>query len=226
MSIKIAIVEDNRTVREGLAFLVGNSPGFECVGQWASGEEALDHAPKIKPNVVLMDIGLPGMSGIECITRLKEILPDTQVMMLTVFEDDDRVFQSLSAGATGYLLKKTHSAQILEAIADLHRGGAPMSSQIARRVVEAFKKSADPPSDVDALTPREKEILGYLANGFLYKEIAEMLGIRVDTVRTHIRNLYEKLQVRTRMQAVNKAMPNRPISPFLKFPPRPSSDSK
>jgi DNA-binding NarL/FixJ family response regulator len=225
MPIKIAIVEDNRTVREGLGYLVGNAPGFECVGQWASAEEALVLLPSIKPDVVLMDIGLPGMSGIQCIARLKEILPATQVMMLTVFEDDDRVFQSLSAGATGYLLKKTHSAQIVEAITDLHRGGAPMSSQIARRVVEAFRKPGDSHSEVDALTPREKEILGHLAQGFLYKEIADMLSIRVDTVRTHIRNLYEKLQVRTRMQAVNKAMPNRPIGFPAKHTKHPKHDA-
>jgi DNA-binding NarL/FixJ family response regulator len=209
MAIKVAIVEDNRTVRDGLKFLIGHSPGCECVRGWATAEEALEQVERVRPDVVLMDIGLPGMSGIDCITQIKKLLPKIQILMLTVFEDDDRVFQSLTAGASGYLLKKSDPTQVIAAIEDIHRGGSPMSSQIARRVVAFFQKPQSDHRQVDGLSPREQEILTLLAKGFLYKEIAESLGISVETVRTHIRNLYEKLHVRSRMEAVNKARQHR-----------------
>jgi DNA-binding NarL/FixJ family response regulator len=215
MAIKVAIVEDNVTVRDGIRYLVNTSSGFECVRFWASAEKALEEVMEVKPDVVLMDIGLPGMSGIECISLVKQMLPACQILMLTVFEDDERVFQSLAAGATGYLLKNTHPGKIMAAIEDVHRGGSPMSSQIARRVVATFQQPVVSDPKVGTLSPREKEILEYLAKGYLYKEIAAALDISVDTVRTHIRNLYEKLHVRTRMEAVNKAMPKRTMPAFL-----------
>jgi DNA-binding NarL/FixJ family response regulator len=162
--------------------------------------------PKAPPDVVLMDIGLPGISGIECICTLKPIIPKTQIMMLTVFEDDQRIFQSLAAGATAYLVKKTPPAKLLEAITDLHAGGSPMSNQIARRLVGEFQKSKSHASETEGLSPRETEVLHLLAKGFLYKEIAAQLCISQQTVRTHLRNIYEKLQVRTRTEAVIKAL--------------------
>jgi DNA-binding NarL/FixJ family response regulator len=212
MLIKVAIVEDNVTVREGLRYLISSSPGFECVRTWGSAEDALEEIAGLRPDVVLMDIRLPGMSGIECIIRAKQLIPSTQIVMLTIFEDDERVFQSLAAGATGFLLKNTDPTQIMAAIQDVHRGGSPMSSQIARRVVATFQRPTVPDPAFEMLSPREKEVLEYLAKGFLYKEIAQTLDISVETVRTHIRNLYEKLHVRTRMEAVNKALPKRTTS--------------
>ncbi len=214
MPIRVAIVEDTREIREGLAFLINSSPGFSCVAACGSAEDALLRLPKSIPDVTLMDIQLPGMSGIECIRLLKSRLPAMQIMMLTIFEDHDRIFQSLMAGASGYLIKKTPPQRIIEAIQDLHMGGSPMSNQIARRVVDAFRqpacfsdgKSSDP-SVLQQLSSREQEILHHLAQGFLYKEIAESLRISIETVRTHIRHIYEKLHVRSRTEAVLKAFP-------------------
>lgn len=167
--------------------------------------------PSRRPDVVLMDIGLPGMSGIDCIRQLKETFPRCQIMMLTVFEDHDRIYESLLAGASGYLVKKTPPAKLLEAIRDVHAGGSPMSNQIARRVVEAFRASGSSGSKdtsrLDALSTREQEILACLSQGLLYKEIAARLGISIETVRTHIRNVYQKLQVRSRTEALLKAFP-------------------
>jgi DNA-binding NarL/FixJ family response regulator len=162
------------------------------------------------PDVVLMDIDSPGMSGIECIRLLKQRQPNLQIMMLTVFEDHDRIFQSLSAGASGYLLKQTPPDKLLEAIAELHRGGAPMSTQIARRAVEVFQQSRPGQSTTENLSPRETEIINLLGKGFLYKEIAAQLGISVETVRTHIHHTYEKLHVRTRTEAVMKVFGRHP----------------
>jgi DNA-binding NarL/FixJ family response regulator len=194
-------------VRDGFAFLIGASPGVLCVGVCKSGEEALETLPSLNPDVVLMDIGLPGMSGIECIARLKRELPSTQIMMLTVFEDDERIFNSITAGATGYLLKNTPPAKLIEAISDLHAGGSPMSNQIARRLVREFQKPHPKECDLSSLSARELEVLNLLAKGFLYKEIADTLKLSRHTVRTHIRNIYEKLQVRSRTEAVVKAFP-------------------
>ena len=203
--IRVALVEDDRVVREGLSRIVGRAPKYACVATCATAEEALDRLPALKPDVVLMDIGLPGMSGIDCIRELKRRQSRIQILMLTVFEDHDRIFRSLAAGAAGYLLKQTEPARLLEAIAELHAGGAPMSAQIARRVVEAFRRpSADGAAAGEPLSVREREIVTILAQGRLYKEIADQLGLSVETIRTHLRNIYEKLHVRNRTEAVTK----------------------
>jgi DNA-binding NarL/FixJ family response regulator len=174
------------------------------VAAYANAENALEELPDQEADVVLMDIGLPGMSGIECIRTLKSQHPQMQIMMLTVYEDDDKIFNSLKAGATGYILKKTPPAQLLQAIQDLHNGGSPMSPQIARKVVQTFQSMRAPSQAAEPLSKREQEILAYLAKGHLYKEIAATLHISVETVRTHLRNIYEKLHVRTRTEAVVK----------------------
>jgi DNA-binding NarL/FixJ family response regulator len=202
--IRIAVVEDDKTVREGLQMLLNGSPGFSCVAAYGSGEDALAGIPEMMPDVVLMDINLPGINGIECILKLKEMDLPLLFIMLTVFEDADAIFRSLSAGACGYLLKHTPPAKLLEAIQDVYRGGSPMSGEIARKVVQSFQQPAIKSDTKVSLTKREEEILGFLAQGFFYKEIAGSLSISVETVRTHIRNIYEKLQVRTRTEAILK----------------------
>lgn len=202
--IRVAIVEDTAEVRDGLTYLVNASEGLTCVATCATAEDGLERLPDVLPDVVLMDIGLPGMSGIECIRLLKVELPRTQIMMLTVFEDDERIFQSLAAGATGYLIKNTAPVRLLESIRDLHAGGSPMSNQIARRLVREFQKDKSA-CETSGLSPRENEILQLLSKGLLYKEIADKLSISRNTVRTHLRNIYEKLHVRTRTEAVMKA---------------------
>ena len=204
-AIKVALVEDSPEEREALFYLLRGSPGFACVGAFSTGEEALETLPALAPDVVLMDIHLPGISGIECIRRLKSTLPATRVMMLTVFEDHDRIFESLRAGASGYLLKKTPPARLLEAVQELHQGGAPMSGPIARQVVAAFQSPAEGNAQFEQLSGREQEILHLLNQGFLYKEIANRLGIALGTVRTHIARIYDKLHVRSRAQAMLKA---------------------
>ncbi|MCZ7640952.1 MAG: response regulator transcription factor [Verrucomicrobia bacterium] len=217
MSIRVAIVEDDVEVRDGLAWLFRNSPGFECVAACGSSEEALRTLPPLGPDVVLLDIHLPGKSGIDCLPLLKTHCPATQVSMLTVFEDDDLIFRSLAAGATGYLLKKTPPAGILDAVRDLHAGGSPMSSQIARKVVNALAhRGASPAPETakvpppahdqanDVLCRREREILDRLGRGHRYKEIADELGITIHTVRTFIRRMYEKLHVHSRTEALIK----------------------
>ena len=203
-AVKVAIVEDNREIREGLALLINSAPGFECITACANAEEALVGLPIKQPDVVLMDIQLPGMSGIDCIRELKQQLPKLQILMLTVFEDYERIFRSLSAGASGYLVKKTPPAKLLEAIRDVQAGGSPMSSQIARLVVEKFRQPAPSANPDQELSWREQEILQLLAQGYLYKEIAASLGVSIDTVRCHLRHVYEKLHVRTRAEAVQK----------------------
>jgi DNA-binding NarL/FixJ family response regulator len=203
-SIRIAVVEDDKTVREGLQMLLQGSHGFSCVAVFGNGEDALVELPALKPDVVLMDIHLPGISGIECIVKLKETDHSMLFIMLTVFEDSDAIFQSLAAGASGYLLKHTPPAKLLEAIQDVHHGGSPMSGEIARKVVQSFRNQPAGVNSTDGLTKRELEILGYLAKGYLYKEIAGELFLSVETIRTHIRNIYEKLQVRTRTEAILK----------------------
>jgi len=202
--IRVALVEDDHQVRAGLRLLIDHSKKCACVAAFGSAEEALARLPTLQADVVLMDIRLPGMSGIECIRELKLRQPKFQIMMLTVFEEHDRIFQSLTAGASGYLLKQTPPDKLLEAITELHRGGAPMSTQIARRVVEVFQQAAPGGDATAGLSPREKEIVALLAKGHLYKEIASQLGISVETVRTHIHNTYEKLHVRSRTEAVMK----------------------
>ncbi|MGH7449822.1 MAG: response regulator, partial [bacterium] len=191
-------------IRNGLADFINGAAGFRCVATYANAEAALEDLPDLEPGVVLMDIGLPGMSGIECIRILKTQHPKLQIMMLTVYEDDDKIFNSLVAGASGYILKKTPPDKLLESIRDLYNGGSPMSSQIARKVVQTFQHTQKPAQPIADLSKREQEILAYLAKGYLYKEIAATLHISVETVRTHLRNIYEKLHVRTRTEAVVK----------------------
>jgi DNA-binding NarL/FixJ family response regulator len=204
--IRIAVVEDDRTLRDVLAILLNGTPGFSCVASYGNGEDAVAGLPMMNPDVVLMDINLPGMSGIECILRLKEMNHSMLFIMLTVFEDSDVIFQSLSAGASGYLLKQTPPARLLEAIQDVYKGGSPMSREIARKVVQSFQHPATNSDNEIKLTKREEEILLHLVKGFFYKEIAGLLFISMDTVRTHIRHIYEKLQVRTRSEAIYKYM--------------------
>jgi len=206
-SIRVSIVEDNTRVRGNLAKLIQVSPGFECVSVYPNAEAALAELPSVRPDVVLMDINLPGMNGVACVHQMKPMLPGAQVVMLTVYENTDLIFRALSAGASGYMLKQTPPAELLAAVQDVHRGGSPMSSHIARKVVASFQH---PPStaskELETLTAREQEVLDYLAKGFLYKEIAEALGISYDTVHTHIRKIYEKLHVRSRTEAVAKRL--------------------
>lgn len=203
-SIRIAVVEDDKTVREGLQMLLNGSPGYACIASFASGEEALKEIPVLLPDVVLMDINLPGMNGIESIVKLREQNLNILFIMLTVFENTDTIFQSLSAGACGYLLKNTPPAKLLEAIQDVYRGGSPMSGEIARKVVQSFQHPAEKQNISISLTKREEEILALLSQGYFYKEIANTLFISTETVRTHIRNIYEKLHVRTRTEAILK----------------------
>jgi DNA-binding NarL/FixJ family response regulator len=204
--IKVMIVEDDQAVREGLQILINGSEGYNCIAACSSAEEALKILPQLLPHVVLMDINLPGMNGIECVVCIKNTLPDIQVMMLTVFDNTDEIYKSLAAGATGYLLKKTPPAKLLEAISELVNGGSPMSGEIARKVVQTFLKPALHQFPEANLTPREEEILSYLAKGYLYKEIANTLFINIETVRTHIHKIYQKLQVRTRTEVLLKYM--------------------
>jgi DNA-binding NarL/FixJ family response regulator len=202
MSIRVAIVEDSPAVRENLAVLIDGAPGFHCVATCASAEAALNQLPAAVPEVVLMDIHLPGRSGISCVSSLRRLLPETQIIMLTVEEDGARVFDSLKAGAMGYLLKHTPPDRILEAVTEVHRGGAPMSSQIARMVVGNFRQDTGTQSAESSLSAREEEVLRLLAKGYRSKEIAEELEIGVATVNTHVRHIYEKLHVRSRAEAV------------------------
>lgn len=204
--IKVIIVEDDHQVREGLRQLISGSHGYNCVAASASAEEALVQIANHHPDVVLMDINLPGMNGIECVVFIKNSWPEIQVMMLTVFDNTDEIFKSLSAGATGYLLKKTPPSKLLEAISELVNGGSPMSGEIARKVVQTFAGPVRHTLPDSNLTVREEEILSYLSKGFLYKEIAAELFISIETVRTHIRKIYQKLQVRTRTEALLKCM--------------------
>ena len=202
--ITVAIVEDNSGLRRSLEAILGRDPGFKCIGSFPDGEQAVSALPALRPRVVLMDINLPGMNGVECVARLVEDLPDTQIIMLTVYEDPDAIFNSLAAGAGGYLLKPVRTAHLLAAIRDLVAGGAPMSSHIARRVVQTFKKPSPVPETGVHLAPREREILDLLAQGLLQKEIADQLRISYWTVQTHIGRIYEKLHVNSRSQAVAK----------------------
>lgn len=219
MPITLSIVEDDEHARRILAGTIGRAPGFRCVSQFRDAESALAALPQEAPEVVLMDIHLPGLNGVECVRQLKARLPATQFVMLTVYEDADHIFDALSAGASGYLLKQTPRGELLEAIAEVHRGGSPMTSNIARKVVQAFQKPRPPPSEMETLSPREREVLDLLARGFLYKEIADALSLGVPTVCTYIRRIYEKLHVRSRGQAVARYLHrhagNEPMRPAV-----------
>lgn len=202
--IKVAIVEDNASVREGLAAILNGSPGFQCQCACKNAEEALQKIPLDPPEVVLMDINLPRQSGIACVRDLKARLPDLQIIMLTIEEDNERVFQSLEAGANGYLVKNVPPVKILEAVEEVHRGGSPMSSQIARLLVRFFNQRPPLRQQEENLTPREQEVLHLVAKGYRSKEVAEVLSVSTQTVETHLRNLYSKLHVRSRAEAVAK----------------------
>ena len=204
VAIAVSIVEDDAQARKILAGWITRASGFRLAGDWGDAESALSHLAERKPHVVLMDINLPGMSGVEAVKRLKPNLPETQFVMLTVYEDADHIYNALAAGATGYLLKQTPRAELLNALEEVHRGGSPMTSNIARKVVQSFRQNAGSVSDGEGLSPREQEVLDLLARGYLYKEIAERLNISVPTVNTYVRRMYEKLHVRSRAQAVAK----------------------
>lgn len=206
MSIRVGVVEDNASVREGLAELLENAAGFACCAACVSAEEAGRVLPAHAPDVVLMDINLPKTSGIDCVRRLKRLLPRAQFIMLTIEEDSRRVFESLKAGATGYLVKNVPPQKILEAVAEVHRGGSPVSGQIARLLVASFQEPDRPRPEEENLTRREEEILRLIARGYRSKEVADELGIGVQTVNTHLRNVYEKLHVRSRAEAVARLL--------------------
>lgn len=199
----ISIIEDQPEVRESLVACLGNEPGMCCVGAHASGEDALQKIPKENPDVVLVDINLPGMNGIRCVARLKKRLPNLQILMLTTYDDGDLIFDSLRAGANGYLLKNISHEELVLAVQEVHSGGAPMSLQIARKVINFFHQT-NPASEIENLSARELEILRLLAKGHRYKEIADQLSINIGTVRTHISHVYEKLHVNSRTEAAMK----------------------
>ncbi len=204
MTRKVAIVEDDAGIRDDLVALLTATPGFRCVGACSSAEEALADIPFWRPEVVLMDINLPRMSGIECVTRLKARMPDLLVLILTVYDDGDSVFRALKAGANGYLVKRLASDKLLDAIQEVSTGGAPMSCHIARKVVQFFHHAGPSDEVSENLSPRELEILDLLVAGCFFKEIAERLGISGETVRTHVNHIYRKLHVRSRTEAVVK----------------------
>ncbi len=204
MPITVAIVEDQEQLRNTLSRVLNRADGFKCVSTYGDAESALEGLPKDKPDVVLMDINLPGMNGVECARKLKQSAPQIQIVMLTVYEDTENIFNALAAGASGYMLKRTSTAELLESLHEVQRGGSPMTAHIARKVVQSFQKPVSATETTEDLSPREKEVLDFLSQGFLYKEIAEKLGISYETVHTYVRRIYEKLQVRTRTEAVAK----------------------
>jgi len=202
--IKICIVEDLKEVREGMVSLLSLDERFEVLAAFTNAEVAEEELPAWQPDIVIMDINLPGMSGIDCIKKVKGLCPSTQFIMFTIYENDEKVFDALSAGASGYLLKRTALARIVEALIELHEGGAPMSTQIARKVINRLRVN-EAHDDLQLLSGRENEVLQLLSKGLLYKEIAEKLGISVGTIRQHIHKIYEKLHVQNRTEAINKA---------------------
>lgn len=204
MPIKVALVEDDEGIRTSLAALIRRAPSLKLAGDYPDAETALREIPRHPPDVVLMDINLPGMNGVECVRQLKAGTPEVQFLMLTVYEDSDSLFNSFRAGASGYLLKRTAATKLLQAIRDVHTGGSPMTPQLARRVVQFFSGPARGQSPVAGLTAGEKEFLDQLANGYAYKEIADRMDISIDTVRSYVRTVYEKLHVHSRTEAVVK----------------------
>ncbi len=204
MPIKVCIVEDNDDMRQSVAQVLNQAPGLECMNTYASAEAAVRDLPAQKPDVALVDINLPGMNGIECVTKLKARLPQLQVLMLTRYEQSDMIFDSICAGASGYLLKHTPAEKLIEAVEQVHAGGAPMTMQIARKVIDHFQQIKKPSSELEKLTVREQEVLTLLARGYLYKEIAAHLGISINTLRNHLRTIYEKLHVHSRTEATVK----------------------
>jgi DNA-binding NarL/FixJ family response regulator len=209
--IRVGIIEDKRSAREGIAMLIDGTPGYRCVGQFSSMEEALRLIGHEIPDVLLLDIHLPGMPGTEGVRLLKEQYPAMQVLMLTIYEDEDKVFESICNGACGYLLKKTPPAKLLDAIREAHGGGSPMSPEIARKVITVFQKTGPPEKPDQALTPQEVRLLKLLADGYGYKAAAERMTISVNTVRQYIRSIYDKLHVHSKNEAVSKALRSRII---------------
>ena len=206
--IEVALVEDRREIRESLTLLIGGTEGFKCVGSYRSMEEALDKLKHHQPHLLLSDIGLPGMSGIEGVAILKELYPDLLILMLTVYDDDERIFDAMCAGASGYLLKKTPPARLLESLREVASGGAPMSPEVAKRVIALFREIRPPDRNYE-LTPHETRLLKLLVEGHNYKTAAAELGVTVHTVSFHLRSIYEKLQVHSKSEAVAKALQNR-----------------
>jgi DNA-binding NarL/FixJ family response regulator len=204
MPITVAIVEDDAPLRASLAGILQRAPDCRCVGAFSSAEQALEEIPALLPQVVLMDINLPGMDGVQCVRRLADLIPKAQILMLTVHEDTDTIFESLSAGAAGYLLKPVRAAELLTAVKDVYAGGAPMTSHIARKVVQSFKRAGAGPDDGKQLSPRERDVLDFLVKGYSYKEVADQMGITYSTVHTHIEHISQKLHVQSRAQAVAK----------------------
>jgi DNA-binding NarL/FixJ family response regulator len=204
LPIQVALVEDDPEIRANLAHRVGRSPGFRLLRSYSDAESALADLPRHPPDVVLMDINLPGIDGVECVRQLKAKMPAVQFIMLRIYEDGNRLFKSLMAGASGYLLKRTPPDKLLVAIREAHEGGAPMTPEVARRVVQHFQQIPQPASELQRLTPRETEVLEQLAKGFLYKEIEDNLHISTGTLRSYIANVYQKLHVHSRTEAVVK----------------------
>lgn len=204
MMISFAIVEDQTELRKNLEEWLKIAPGLNCVGAYSTGEEALRQLPKLHPDVVLMDINLPGMGGIQCVSKLKQLLPETNVIMLTTYDNAEMIFDSIRAGATGYLLKNQPREELLLALQQVQSGGSPMSLKIARKVFNHFQTPLKHGSEIEQLTNREEEILRLLTKGYLYKEIAEHLGVSLGTIQTHIASVYEKLHVHSRTEAAMK----------------------
>jgi DNA-binding NarL/FixJ family response regulator len=204
MTKSVAVVEDDKPLREQLVEILSAAPDIKCVGAFASGEEAVKKIPIQNPDVVLMDIKLPGMSGIQCVAQLKRLNPALQVIMVTVYKDSERIFKALKAGADGYLVKSSPPGQLLDAVRDVNSGGAPISSHIARKVVEHFRLVSTENREENNLSPRENQVLTLLASGFIYKEIGDQLNIGVTTVRTYVKNICQKMHVRNRLEAVAK----------------------
>ena len=202
--ISVSIVDDEKKLCQSIATFLNGSPGFRCVSIYGSAEAALQHLPSDRPDVVLMDINMAGMNGIECVRRLKALTPQVQIVMLTVYDDTEQIFKALAAGATGYLLKRHEPDELLQAIRDVHAGGSPMSNSIARKVVASFQKADLAGEKQNLLTEKEQAVLDYLAQGLAYKQIGDALGISINTIRTHLRHIYEKLHVQSRTEAVAK----------------------
>ena len=201
---RVVVVEDNKGLREQLVQILCTADDIRCMGAFSSAEEALKEIPGLKPDVVLMDIRLPGMSGIDCVAELKRTMPALQIIMVTVYEDSERIFRALKAGANGYLVKSSRTSQLIEAIRDISGGGSPMSSHIARKVVQHFHLVGHSPSEEENLSPRERQVLDLLAEGLIYKEIADSLKIGRETVRTYVKGICQKMHVRNRLEAIGK----------------------
>ena len=211
MNITVCIVEDDAELRENISSYINASPGFECLGAYGTAEEALTAIPRQNPQIAIVDINLPGMNGIQCVRNLAQILPALQITMFTVYEDTHRIFDALAAGACGYLLKSTRPEKLLEAIREIHQGGSPMTSHIARKVVQAFKPAASTVLSVNQLSVREQQVLDLLAQGYPYKVIATNLGLSLSTIRTYVQRIYEKLHVQCRTDAVVKYLGATPV---------------